>query len=104
MSPNPFSPSPPRICSHPCRLSWDGLWISSVARVDDCGRVGADVVAAVHAKYLVPELFGPLEISDPPPSWRAAFDDVWSALPITTVVHGALRHYDWTDLRTALRD
>ena len=65
---------------------------------------GADVVAAVHAKYLVPELFGPLEISDPPPSWRAAFDDVWSALPITTVVHGALRHYDWTDLRTALRD
>jgi len=63
---------------------------------------GADAVAAAHAKYLVPELFGPLEISDPPPSWKAALLDERAELPITALVYGALRAYDWTDLRDAV--
>ena len=59
---------------------------------------GDDVVAAVHAKYLRPELFGKLEISNPPPSWRKGFADPSLELPITSLVYGVLPTYDWTDL------
>jgi len=59
---------------------------------------GAEAVAAAHAKYLVPELFGALDVSDPPPSWKDALRDERRILPIDAVVVGALRLYDWTDL------
>ena len=61
---------------------------------------GADCVAAAHAHFLAPELFDGLELSDPPPPWRAFLqNDVLDGLSYETAVYGALRFYDWTELR-----
>ena len=59
---------------------------------------GHEAIAAAHAHYLAPELFDGLEISDPPPSWRAVIDDPNLPLSPQDVVTGAFAAYDWTDL------
>ena len=62
---------------------------------------GHAAIAAAHAHYLAPELFDGLEISDPPPSWRAAIDDPSLALSPQDVIRGAFAVYDWADLLPA---
>lgn len=61
---------------------------------------GEEVVAAAHARFLRPELFESIEISNPPPSWRAALKDPSLRLDFRTIVYGALKAYDWPDLLT----
>lgn len=59
---------------------------------------GRNCIAASHARFVRPDLVSGLRLTEPPPSWG---ESVKSALrvPFANVVNGALRRYDWIDLK-----
>lgn len=59
---------------------------------------GEDAVAAAHAWYLERELFAGIELDNPPPSWQELLRDPALRINFRSVVYGAFRYYDWTDL------
>ena len=70
-----------------------------------CGGAKVEVVAsgraaipAAHARFAAPELLAGVRVKDAPLSWKALLADPQAPYRFANVVHGAYRHYDWTDL------
>lgn len=75
-----------------------GIWFKiKYARPVRLIAAGRTAVAAAHAKAASPKTFAEVELVRPPPSWEQALRQREFALYATSV-HGALFHYDWTDL------
>ena len=60
---------------------------------------GRAAVPAAHAKYLEPQLFAGFETVREPASWEALVKDEAIPYAFSCTVRGALKAYDWTDLK-----
>lgn len=58
------------------------------------GRCG---IAAVHARFVRPDLVSGATLAAPPPSWAHSLKTS-ERVPFSNVVNGALRQYDWVEL------
>ena len=58
---------------------------------------GRTAVAAAHAYAAAPDVFDDVETVDAPPSWAESVR-ARAMCDYAVAVHGALLHYDWTDL------
>jgi len=59
---------------------------------------GRAAIAAAHAYFTARELFSALELIDPPPAWKAWFENPALRGRFADIVHGAYGTYDWVDL------
>ena len=60
---------------------------------------GRAAIPAAHAKYLEPQLFAGFETVREPASWEALVKDEAIPYAFSCTVRGALKAYDWTDLK-----
>lgn len=67
----------------------------AAAEVSAFGRVS---IAAVHARFVRPDLVSSVRLVEPPPSWGESVKSA-ARIPFANVMNGALRLYDWTELQ-----
>ncbi|MDO4574747.1 MAG: hypothetical protein Q4D98_05985 [Planctomycetia bacterium] len=91
-------------CTH---VGWRTEDILSVARWAgkvELVAVSEGCIPALHAAVLEPEFFTGTTLKACPESWTAVVEKGgFSTMPLTSVVHGALRVYDLPDLRKLLK-
>ena len=59
---------------------------------------GRAVIPAAHAFFAEKDMFSSFAAARAPASWSRMIDDPLAPGRFANVVHGALRHYDWSDL------
>ncbi|MGN0887243.1 MAG: glycosyl hydrolase family 28 protein [Kiritimatiellia bacterium] len=71
---------------------------ASGASAVEAVSVGRAAIPLAHAVATAPEVFAATSFEEPPPSWRAMFEDDGRTAFYADVVNGAWRLYDWVDL------
>ena len=66
----------------------------------DLEAYGRASIPAAHARFLGEGRFAALTLKNPTWSWKQMIDNENLFTRFADVVHGAYRHYDWTDLMT----
>ena len=78
---------------------------ASMAGVDKVALAarGAAAIPAAHAYFLERGLFASFTTKNAPPSWHAVVNKPELHFSFADTVYGALKVYDWTDLKTAAK-